>query len=175
MFSYRKKNKGYSLVEMVIYVTILSVLALIIVNTLLMLTRSYTTVKTNRLIGLSVGTAMERMTREIRKGISIDQVSSVFNGSNGKLVMSSTDSFGNATTTQFYLSSGKVMIKQGTGAEAPLTLASTTISSLVFRQMSTSTVSAVKIEMQIQASSTAGRTVTFDIFDTIVLRGAYKN
>lgn len=165
-------KQGFSLVEMLIYVALMALIAVALVNSIMTITRSYNQLRVRAAIDASAATAFNRMILEIRNAESIDVATSTFDTSPGALGLNSTDSSGNATTTRFYVASGRLRLIVGTADQGPLTASTTAITSLIFRRLSTTTSEAVKIEMQIDGQS-GHATKTGTYYSTVVLRGSY--
>jgi type II secretory pathway component PulJ len=140
----QNKKLGFSLIESLIYIAILSVMAVVVVNALVIASKSYSNLKTSRNINNSVITSLERMTRAIKSADDIVGVESVFDTHPGKLVLQS-----NATTTEFYLSNGILRIKENTVDIGPLIQKESYIDNLVFRLFDNGISKAIRIEMTI--------------------------
>src|SRR4051812_8813323 len=102
-------KKGYSLVEMLIYVGILSIISIVIVNMLLSFTQTYRVVTALRMAEHSGIDAMDRMTRDIRAASTVDPAISKFGIANGELYLTATAN-GVSTTTDFYLENNIVKV-----------------------------------------------------------------
>ncbi len=164
-------KQGYTLVEAIIYIAILAVLAVTFVNLLFTMTQSYTKFRLERDIVSSASLGLERMVRETRQAKSLDPAS-ILGNNPGRLLLNTTDDVGVATTRDFYLFLGTLMVKEGSGQAASTTAKNVTVDNLVFRQINTANSSAVKIEMTLTAKRGAtARTEKF--YSTAVLRGSY--
>jgi hypothetical protein len=168
------KRQGFVLAETLVYAAVLSMLFGVVVGGLIQLGRTYNALKVSRIITLSSASLMERMTYEIRQANDVDQVSSVFGTSPGKLVLSTVASDGvTPTTVEFYVATSSLMMKQGGVLLGQLASASSTIDSLIFRLIQNGTISkSIRIEVQLSASS-GGYSRTAKLYDTITLRGSY--
>lgn len=138
----QNKRSGFSLIESIIYLAILSTMVVVVVNVLLITAKSYGNLKTSRNINNSVITSFERMTRDIKSADDIVVVESVFDTHPGKLTIQS-----GATTTEFYLSNGILRVKENTVDTGPLTQQESSIDNLVFKLLDNGTSKAVRIEM----------------------------
>ncbi len=87
---FHKKEDGYTLVEMVVYVTLLSIISLVITNTLVSFSTSYRTFRALAIVDKSGIDAMERITRDIRGATDVDSANSIFGTSPGVLTLSNT-------------------------------------------------------------------------------------
>ncbi len=165
-----QRIKGFSLVEMLIYVAIAAVIMIAVVDTVLGIVNVYSELRLVRNNENSAMIAMDRMSREIRNATSIDG-QSVLGSTLGRLVLASTVN-GNPSTADFYINDGILYFKKDGVYVGPLTSSTTDITSLVFTSLSTTTSKAVKIDMSLSSSyETKVKTGTFHT--TIILRGSY--
>ena len=160
-------KKGTSLIEFLVYITVLTTLLLMIMAVVFGVLRSYDRLIVSRHLSSSGSIALERMVREIRSASSVNQAQSTLSANPGHLVL-----IAGATTTDFSVSNGALVVKQNSILEGPLTTASTTVTNLIFRLITTPFSSAVKIEMTLQAQS-GSITQSAKYFDTVVLRNSY--
>lgn len=168
IFIVKNSKKGFTLVEMLVYVAILSVLSVVVINTSLSLARSYNSLKVSRNINSAAIISFERMTRDIRLATNVDTSTSTLNSHPGRLGLE----IGTATTSHYYLDGTTLrVIENGVDAGA-LTTGDVEITNLIFRTVTDNTLQAVKIEMTIE--STLGNTTkTEKFYDFVTLRGTY--
>ncbi len=163
-------TRGFSLVTVLVYVAIFSVLAMVIVNAFIIFKKNNRTIRTNQAIEAVAQTALERMVREIRGASAIDTTASTLGTSPGVLTLTTTDSSDNAATIQFFVSNGAIHLSENGIDQGPLSGTNVTVSSLVFRQITSTQSKAVKIEMTI-TSNDGSKSKNF--YSTVVLRGSY--
>lgn len=164
-----KLIKGYSLVEMVIYVSLITVIFIVAINMLLSFSQSYRTLSALRLAENSAVDSMERMSREIRGATSVDSGNSVLGSSPGVLTLTSTSN-GVSTTTKFYIENGVLKVDVNGAYLGPLTLAQASTTNLVFRLLNNGVSSAVKVDLTMEGR--AGAVVkTKTYHSTIILKG----
>lgn len=166
---HKSKKQGFSLIEMVVYVSVLSVISVLLINMLISITSTYRTVVALRIAEHSGIDSMERMTRDIRGAISVDTANSILGTSPGVLTLVSTYS-GVSTTTKFYVDSGVLKVDVNGTYLGPLTLADTSVTNLVFNLLDNGVSQAVKIDITI--SGTVGvinKSKTYHT--TVVLKG----
>lgn len=166
------KTKGFSLVEVLVYLALLILLLGGIINSTLLLAKSYRSVKAVRSIESSAISSMDRMMREIKDATSINSGLSSFNVNPGTLALNTTDASGTAETLKFYVLDNKIMMDRNGSNVGQLTFSDSRITTLIFRSISTSTSQAVKIEMAIQ-SGTSTSFITKNFYDTAILRSSY--
>ena len=173
LFSENKKTAGYTLLETVVYVGILSVLLLAIFTLLFSITRAFAESRVYNQVEISATTAMERMVREIRTANSVDLGNSIFDDNSGQLQLNTTEEDGTPKTVQFYHdSTNKTVNFVDNGAdEGTLTGNDVNITKLLFRSWVTPKSTLIKIEMTVQ--SKIKTTLNANYYDSVVLRGAY--
>lgn len=165
------KKSGFTLVEMIIYIAFFAVLSVLAIEALMVVMKSFYTLRLTQNINQSATTALERMSREIRNAYDIDTAGSTFNTNPGHLTLRTKDAFGANTTMEFYVSGNQIGIKEGGVDKGFLVAKSTTVTNLVFRQITTTNSKAVKIEMSLHdMHGVLTRDAVF--YDTILLRGS---
>ena len=169
MKNHFKTKQGYSLVEMVLYVSILSVFFIIIVNSLLSFTKPYREILALRVVERSGLDSMERIVREVRAATTVDTANSTLSSSPGVLSLVST--YNNiSTTTKFYISNNVLNVDVNGVYQGPLSAGSTSITNLTFYHLTNGVSSAIKINMTIEAV-VGNVTKTKKYSTTVVLRG----
>ena len=169
MSSSKKIIGGYSLVEMIIYVSILSIISLLAINTILSFGPSYHALLAYRSAENSGIVSIERMSRDIRSANSVNTGNSTLGTSPGVLTLVSTSN-GISTTTKFYLQNNILKVDVNGAYSGPLSLSNTSVTNLVFNLLTSTEGNAVKVDMTVQStSSPATKTKTFH--STIILKG----
>ncbi len=170
-----KKNfngKGFSLIEVIIYVALLAVLIGAITWSIGSILHTYNRMKDERDMESSAISSMDRMVKEIRNAKSVDLLHSATSTSNGYLTLNGFDSVGSSTVIKFYLSNSRVYVDQAGIQLGPLTLENILVPSLVFRYFTNASSSGVKIELGLQSSSS---TPVNYFYDSAILRNSYQN
>ncbi len=170
------KNKGFSLLETVVYVTLLAILSISVVNTIIVTVKATPSLKVTQNINYSSGLVMDRLTREIRTAYDIDLVNSTFDASLGRLTLKTTQTDETLTTIEFYISNGVLNVKEAGIDQGSLISQDTQIKNLIFRQVNTNNSKAVKIELEIESKlgqlpQNKQKSATF--YNTVILRGSY--
>jgi len=169
-----KHLRGFALMELIIYAAILAVISVLTVNAILIMTKSFGSFKASRDLNVSVRTALERITREIRLANGLNSGESVFDVSPGRLILNTVDQETESPATmEFVLNNGAIKYQKNSAGLEPLTGAETGVSRLIFRKIQNASTSlAIKIEI----TAGAGRGVyqkTENFYATAVLRGTY--
>ena len=163
----KENTKGFSLIEMVVYVSILAIVFVVVINTLLIISRSYSSIKVSLDINNSATVSVERIIGEIRKANSVNLIQSTFDSNPGRLVLNTTDDAGALLIVDFYLENNTLKLKEGGLFSGDLT-SDVDVTNLVFRRITNETSEAVKIEMEL---SNGNKNKVF--YNTAVLRGSY--
>ncbi len=159
-------TKGNSLIELIVYLAIFSVLCLVIIRSLVTSMTVYGQSQGYRKIQEQGALVMERITREIRQATS---VTGTYNTSPGNITLTGKDISGTVQTIAFSMSSGKVWVSLNGGALSPLTAGNIAPSSLIFRPVTTSKRTAIKVELIL--TTTSGASITAPFQTTVFLRG----
>lgn len=166
-----RSKKGFSLIEMIMYISIMSFVFVIIVNFLVVYGIGYNSFKASSRINASAITSLERITREIKSASSVDTGLSVLGSNPGKLVLNTTDG-GSPIQIEFYVSGSAVMVKKNNVVIGELTKNNVTVDNLVFDLSTVGNSELVKVEIDISTPlGTTTKTASF--LGSSVLRGSY--
>lgn len=165
-------QKGFSLIEMIIYAAILSILTIVTINAAFGTVRSFAEFRVARDLNSSAASLMERMTREIRAAYGISAAQSSFGANPGRLTLLTKDSGGADTTVEFYVENSKLKIKEGGATTGALTSSSTAVTNFIVRSLSNPKSSTVKAELGLTATR-GGVSKSGNFYTTILLRGGY--
>ncbi len=168
----KNKQKGYSLVEMLIYLAIFTIMSIAVINSFIVIMSSFTTTRTNRDLLESGSTAMERMSREIRQAISVDVANSTLGTNSGLLQLNSTNNSGNVTVVKFNVLNGNLNLSQDGVLFDNLLGQNISTTNLIFRRIATTKGEAIKIELTLQDTKSKNLK-TANFYNTIILRGGY--
>jgi type II secretory pathway pseudopilin PulG len=173
IFPKLKKNEGYTLLETIVYVGVLSVAILAIFSILFSITRAFVDARIYNEVEVSGSTAMERIAREIRTASSVDLGNSVLDVNPGQLQLNTTDEAGTARTLQFYFDAiNKTINLDDNGTDkGPLTGNKVEITNLIFRKWDTPKSSLIKIEITVKSKKKT--TLSANFYDSVVMRGGY--
>lgn len=159
------KNKGYSLLETVIYTALFAMISIAILTTIDFSSRIYRAARVNMVMSQSGNTALERVSRAIRGAKDISP-NSYFDANPGILELENPDS----TITKFDVSLNAVRLTEGGSVTGNLTGQSLAVQSLIFRKITTSHGYAIKTELEL-VHSQSGKVERFQT--TTILRNAY--
>ncbi len=164
-----KKEKGFSLIEMIVYISILAFMLIIVTEVIYSINSSQRVMRAVRDIESSALISLDRIGREVRGATSINVASSTLGTNPGVLVLNSTDGSGAARVVRFYLSSGRVRMSENGVDAGALTESSATTTSLIFRRFATSTAEGIRIGVALESgTSTYYRTENF--YSSLLIR-----
>jgi len=165
-------QKGFTLIETLIYVSILVVVAVFVVNALLSLADVSRHLAVSQSLNRSASLSLERMVRDIREAKNINLAESTFNTSPGTLEVVVPDGAGEKTV-HFSVSNGGALAVSEDGAfVGNTTRGSTEVTNLIFRQASNGTSTVIKIEMSLE-SVFKDVTKSASFYGSAVVRGSY--
>jgi len=164
-------SRGYSLVETIAYITLMSLIVGVISYVITMLYNANSIVKATRNVENSAIAATDRIIRETRAATSVDIPNSSFGVDGGILTLNIPSGTG-TRTTKFYLSNSRIMVDDNGVLTGPLTLSDTQVSSLRFYYLATTTSKAVKFEMTLVGPASSPG-ISEKVYGTAVLRGSY--
>lgn len=165
-------KSGYSIIEIIIYVSVFSVLVIVVMNAFIVLTSFFGQTRTNHELLESGNTAMERISREIRTANNVRTGSSTLGSSPGVLDLDSVDTSNNAQTVKFSSSNGTLDLYINNTNQGNLLSSNIHVTSLIFRKITTTNSTAVKTEMTLQDMRDKNN-LSAKFYDTIILRGGY--
>lgn len=163
-----KKNGGFSLVEVMVYIAVTVLVAGALVTTFISLDDVLFRNKTERELTHSASVSLERMTRAIRSADSVNTGLSTLGVSPGALALTES-----GTTTEFYTSGSSLMLSVNGTELGPLTSDAVTVQSVVFNRYTGSTTEMVRVALTLSAVGKASSS-TRTFYTSAVLRGSYE-
>lgn len=167
-----KMNKGFSLVEILVYVGIFSIISIAVITSSVVVMSSFSKTRDIRNVLETGNIVFERITREIRQSSSVDLANSILSSNPGSLQLNSTDISGNPRTVKFIIENGALNLYQNGTLVDNLLGYDVVVSNLIFRRITTTAGEAVKIEMTVGNLNSRNPT-SRNFNDTIILRGGY--
>ncbi len=163
----RIKNTGFSIIEMIFYISLFAILTVVIVNLMMTMTKSFKEVSVRREItqGAEI---MERISREIKQAKQINNIVDA----NGDLRLNTTDDAGADKIIEFVLTNSNIRLLENNSYTGDINSPNIVVDSLRFDQVTTTKGQAVKIVLTIKSKhDTKNR--TYKYYNTVVLRGNY--
>jgi Tfp pilus assembly protein PilW len=165
--------RGTSIIELIVYGAILAFLSVFAINTFLVISSALAEARLRRQVNANAELIMERLMREIRFGKSTD-VASVFGAHPSRLVFTTFASPTDDTevAADFYVTGTGIFFQKGGFSALKLNTDDVGVTNFVLRQITASVSTAVKIELEIEASTTK-KIVREKFYGTAVMRGSY--
>lgn len=161
-----KNNRGYTLVEMLFYIVLFSMLSILVINSIIVMMQSFKEIRIQSEISEG-SNIMERISREIKQAY---QINNLDNPNDLRLDIK----FDEDTTkiVEFYFTDSDVELKEDGTYIGDLNSPDIKIIDLTFTQISTSKGKAIKVFLTIMSNNdTKEREYYF--YNTLVLRGNY--
>lgn len=160
------QTRGYTLLEILVYASLLALLIALMSNAVAVLTRYTIDAKTERVLRSSAEAALERIVREVRFAETVNTGASTLNAHPGVLALTSIDPFTEAPqTVTFSVSNNRVAVQKGANPIEYLTSDNAQVTNLIFRRIVSGTVSeSVRTELTIDGEK---------FYTTTVLRRSY--
>ncbi len=133
MKKFTKQEHGFTLAEMLIYATLLTILSIIFISIGISLAKIFRDIKTQRSVRSSAETMLERIGREIRLADTVDTATGTLAVHPGKLVLNTIDPYTETPQTVIFLLDGTRVVMKILGSKGVyLTSSDVAVSNLVF-------------------------------------------
>jgi len=165
----KEKNNGYTLVEILFYISIFGILSLVVINSMIVMTKAFRETTINRDI-MQAGNIMERMSRDIRRSNIV--LSMNVNGTNlelNTLILNQDQVY---QPVKFVYSGTDIQLYENNVFIGNLNSPDIAVTTLTFDPILNTVAGAVKMSMTVQ-SKHYGSTRTETFYDTVILRGGY--
>lgn len=166
-----RKNKGYSIIEIVIYASLMALIVAVIAYVIQMLLVANAVVKATRRVENSSIAFSDKIVREIRAASGATLVTS-YPYDNDELTLTIPTSGGSTRTTRFYRSGDRIMVDDNGAQTGPITMSNMQVTSLHFKMMSTTTAKAISYEV-VMEGPTSTPMVSEKFYGTAIMRGFY--
>lgn len=163
-----RTQRGFSLIEMLVYLSLLIVITAVGISTILSFSDTFTRYQAEKQLTLQVRGALERMVADIRNATAVDVAASALGTSPGTLELLAV-----GTAQTYTLTDGAVTVAVDGGTPSVLTGAGVTVDGLTFTHYES--VSTELVRVAVTATASAGEvTVTETFYTSAVLRGSYE-
>lgn len=162
-----KFNKGFSLIEIMIYLAIFTAVSILVINSFIIIISTFAKIKSNHDLVNSGSNSLERISREIRQAKSID-ITSVFDSDSSSLKLVDPD----GTTVVFDKNIDDLRISKNGTNIGNLFVNNVSLNKLIFKRIVTTNSEAIKIEIELQDTNDKTNKIE-KFYDTVVLRGSY--
>ncbi len=163
-------EKGFSLAEVLVYLSILTVVLLILIGSLIMMAQVQERVVAGKALERSAVISLDRFLREVRLSDSICRAGSVFDESESVLVLNNESVFGGI---RFYTDNGSLYIEKE-GLTHRLTHKNTEVREFIITEIESGGIESIRVEVVLEHPYSDG-SVEQRFFTTAILRGSYEN
>lgn len=171
---FKNSNRGFTLVEVILYVGVLGILLVVISNLILGTMDNYKTSSIKDQLASSGYQVFGFFFKEVKNARSINTSSSLLSNDLGSLVLTSPFQFGGDTigTAELYLSDGRVMFKRE--GETPLVLTPDNIEVTKFKFIRVTPKSGLEgVRFYLDLKSRVKPEETFSLTTFTMIRGGY--
>lgn len=169
------KNKGFSLVEVVIYSALAVLVLSAIVSSMISLNSSFSVIKADYSANKSAAAIFETLSREIRNSISVNSLTTTTTSTSSfsTLILNSKDpATGQAITLGFTPQNGILYYDKNGQTLGPLNSTSSQLTNFLVKSVSSGNSTGLKIDATfLVVKNKATSTINFSSF--YVLRGTY--
>ncbi len=158
------------MVEVLIYMTILTVILSILIGSLIMVAHVQERVIAGKALDRSAVVALDRILREVRLSDSIDRIVAVFDDPESVLAVNSESVTG---VIRFYVSEEGSLYVEKEGGSHRLTHRDTEVQVFRVEEIDAGETEAVKVELTLSHSYSSGSIVQ-SFYVTAILRGSYE-
>ena len=161
-------KRGFTLIEMLVYIAVLVLIAAVFVTSLASLVRTQSNIAMHRTVLRTTTMVTDRIVRDIRNADSVDEGASVLGISPGQLalVMDASD------TVTYSLNNGVLEVAENGGAGSALTASAVSVTSLIFSKHTLGESEGVRVELTYTVD-TGRASTTKSVTAFGVLRGSY--
>lgn len=165
-------NRGLSLIEVVLYVGLFSMVSIIAINSMMQTVNAFNNLRSSRDMNDSAVKVMERLTRDIKSSTLVDLTNSTFNADPGRLTLNTVNASGTPMTVEYYVTANTLHIRENGVDKGSLISSRTEVEALVFNYINTGHTVGIKITLRLRP---AHRIAVDDnyFYNTIILRGTY--
>jgi len=165
MSNTNKNKRGYSLIELLFYISIFFIITIAMINSFITMSKAFkqTSIQADFVQSSSI---MERISREVRQAYVI------FSISGSDLKLNTRDELDNPKTIRFVLSGYNIQLFENDVLVGNLNTPNIEVTALSFTEITTTVGKAVKINFSVRSTrDDIGRME--DFYNTVVLRGNY--
>jgi type II secretory pathway pseudopilin PulG len=166
----KRLTAGFSLVELIVYFSMLGVITVVVISSIISLFKSYSTVKLEQDIEVSALQVFDKLTRDIRDADEIVTSQSSFGVPEGAIALTKIEDATTNTYVYYSASSSIKLSKNGTYL-GDLTQPGVFVNKFTAYEILGTSTHALKLEMNLQATPRYGTsTISKNFYTTVQLR-----
>jgi prepilin-type N-terminal cleavage/methylation domain-containing protein len=166
-------KKGFSLIEVIVYIAVLSMVFGLFTSIVLYVNRSYARLAVVRSMDISAISSLDRLSRAIRSSSGVVTSQSTLGSTPGVLSLNQTSSSGITINTLFQVTGQNIQIKIDNIDQGNLLPTGVIVSKLVFNLVDSGKSQAISTQLQLEGR-VGSSTLKETYYSTEILRGSYK-
>ncbi len=169
----KNNNKGFSLVEIIVYFGLLAIISTLVIGSIITLFKNYNIVRANQDIEYNAISILDKLTRDARDAVFINMADSSFSVAQGavSLNIGSSTNDTSSSTAKFYLSNNKIKYMKDGVDFGNLSTNSVTVSNFKIYYINSSSTEAIKVELNLEVTPHLHpTTISKNFYTTIQLR-----
>jgi len=143
-----KNKKGYSMVELMIYLALLITVSVLVVDNIISLFKNYSIVKSNQEIEYNAINILDKLTRDTRRSKNVILNQSSFEIPQGAVALNTA-----SNTIKFYLEDNKIKYMQDGNFVDNLSTKSVTVNNFKIYYISSTSTEAIRVELGLNIKS----------------------
>lgn len=166
-------NKGFSIVEVIIYFSMLAVISTLVITSIINLFKNYNVIKANQDIEYNAISILDKLTRDARDAESVDIADSSFSVAQGSVSLDIASSTNETVTNsvKFYLENNKIKYMRDGVYFGNLSTNSVTVSNFKIYYITASSSEAIKVELNLEVTPHLNSSaISKNFYTTIQLR-----
>ena len=161
-------NKGFTIIETLVYMSLLVVIGLVVVDSTVSLFASYSQVRVAQDMETTAIQVLDKISRDVRNATSIVENQSSFNIPESYVTLTVPNSLGGSDSIKYYASNGKVSVDKNGVYLGTLSLPSITVNNFELKYINGTSTKALKILLNLQAPIRDNPGVKYENFYTTV-------
>ncbi len=161
------KNSGFTLIEMIIYISVLGLILVIIMGTFFAISSSEERVFASKNIERSAMVSLDKLAREIRVSSSFNEDESIFNEDISTLSIKGPEG-----DVKFFVENGRLFLDKNEKV-SPLSYSGANVEKFKVIPINVSYSKGVKLELTFSGEVEDGN-LEQSFYSTIILRGSYE-
>jgi hypothetical protein len=166
----KKNHKGFSLIEMLFYVAVLTLFMIVSVNASILMMGMYANSRHAKVINRGALATVSTFTAETRKSLTVNPINSNLGTNPGKLALISASVSG-VENVVLELKDGAIELSRNGLILGQITPPGARVESLIFNHINNNGKEAVRMTLTIVAEGNENKSETF--YYTATLRGSY--
>lgn len=162
----KDSERGVTLIEIIIYFTLLAIMSGVVINSLFSLFSSYGQIKVIQDMETTAILVLDKLNRDIQSAQSVNIAQSSFGIPESYLTLTVPNTTGGTDTIKYYATSSKIKVDKNGAYLGTLSLSSVSVNNFIIRQITSSSTSAFKVELGLQGTARNSTSTIYKNFYT---------